>query len=60
MNRGTIEWNANISPLSQPVRDDKLSELSPIAWKLSPRDMESMFVDYFHDEAADAIEMAAF
>ena len=22
--------------------------------------MESMFIDYFHDEAADAIEMAAF
>ena len=22
--------------------------------------MESMFIDYFHDEAADAIEMVAF
>ena len=60
MDRGTIEWNDNTSPLSQPVRDDTLSDFSPVAWKLSPCDMESMSVDYFHDEAADAIEMAAF
>ena len=60
MARGTIEWNNNISPLIQPVRDDKLLDFSPDAWKLSPRDMESMSVDYFHDEAANVIEMAAF
>ena len=60
MDRGTIEWNNTSSPLTQPVRDDKLSDFSPDAWKLSPRDMESMFIDYFHDEADDAIEMSAF
>ena len=60
MDRGSIEWNDNTSPLSQPVRGDKLSDFSPNAWKLTPHNMESMFIDYFHDKAADAIEMAAF
>ena len=60
MDRGTVEWNNNTSQLSQFVWDDKLSEFSPDAWKLSPRDIESMFVDYYHDEAANTIEMAAF
>ena len=39
---------------------NKISDFNPDACKLSPRDMESMFVDYFHDETVDAIEMAAF
>ena len=60
MDRGASGWNDNSSPLTQPVRDNKLSDFSPEAWKLGPRDMESMFIDYFHDEATDAIEMAAF
>ena len=61
MDQGTMERNNNTtSPLSQPVRDGKLSDFSPALWKLSPRDMESMFVDYYRDEAADTIEMAAF
>lgn len=58
--QGTVEWNNNISPPTQPVRDDKLSDFSPDAWKLSPRDMESMFIDYYHDKAADTVEVAAF
>ena len=44
MDRGTIEWNNNISPLTSPVRDDKLSDFSPDAWKLSPHNMESMLI----------------
>ena len=44
--------NNKAIPLSQIVRDDKLSDFSPNAWKLSPRNMESMFIDYYHDEAA--------
>ena len=54
------EWNNNPNPLSQPVRDDKLSNFSPYAWKLSPRDMKSIFTDYYHNEAANTIELPAF
>lgn len=42
------------------MRGGKLSGFSPDAKKLSPRDMESMFIDYFFNEAADTIKMAAF
>ena len=42
------------------MRNDKLSDFSLDAWKLSPRDMESMVIDYYHDETADTIGMAAF
>ena len=31
MDRGTVVWNDNISPLSQPVRDDKLADIEPDA-----------------------------
>ena len=34
MDRGTIEWNDNTSPLTQPARDNKLADFSPEAWKL--------------------------
>ena len=35
MNRGTVEWNNNVSPLTQPVREDKLSDFSLDIGKLS-------------------------
>ena len=60
MDSGTVVWNDHTSPLGQSVRDDNLADIEPNTRKLNPRNMESMFVDYYHDEAADTIEMAAF
>ena len=45
----------------QTVRGNKLFDLSPQAWKLSPCDTTgSIFIDYYHDGTVDIIEMAAF
>ena len=45
---------------SQPVRDDMLSDFCPKAWELSPKDMESMFNDFYFDKTADTLSLAAF
>ena len=38
---------------SQPIRDDMLSDFYPEAWELSPKDMESMFNDFYFDNTVD-------
>ena len=54
---GTLDCEQEESP---PVRDDMLSDFCPKAWELSPKDMESMFNDFYFDKTADTLSLAAF
>ena len=45
---------------SQSVRNDALSDFCPEAWKLSPKNMESMFNDFYFNKTVDALSLAAF
>ena len=44
---------------SQPIRDDVLSNFYPEAWKLSPKDIESTFNDFYFDTTVDSLNLMA-
>ena len=45
---------------SQSVRNDALSDFCPETWELSPKNMESMFNEFYFDKTVDALSLAAF
>ena len=44
---------------SQFIRDDVLSSFNPEARELSPKDMESMFNDFYFDKTVDSLSLMA-
>ena len=53
---GALGWESNGS---HPIRDDVLSDFYPEAWELSPKDMKSMFNDFYFDKAVDFLNLMA-
>ena len=64
-------WGLNLGPydadsmalpvsINNHVRHEELANFIPHMWELGPRNMESMFLDYYHDRATESLEMAGF
>ena len=62
LNLRPYETNSTALPVSfnNRVRNEELANFVPQIWELGPCDMESMYLDYYHDRATKSLEMTAF